>query len=115
MMTDAAAWPDKDFSRLQMEVPGYIMGELEDEGSRFIRHGKCLPVEEMKWTGCLYRLWHCETGETSKQIYRQANASAVMSAYMEWRNLDGREVIGKLKEAYTIRKAGRTGRQGVQK
>lgn len=101
MESDTARRLDIHFSRMQAEMPAYIMCALEDEGSGFIHPGVCCSVEGMRWTGYLYRLWHFITGESSKEIYRQADAEAVRGAYAKWRWREGGEVIRSLKEAYT--------------
>ncbi|MCD8286849.1 MAG: hypothetical protein LUD50_06470 [Clostridia bacterium] len=114
MRSETAKYLDADFSRMQNEVPAYIMETLEDEDRKYVHPGVCFPLEEMQWAGYLYRLWHLTTGETSREIYRQASATVVHSAYSKYRTLDGHEVIRILKDAYAARQEERkAGRKSV--
>ncbi len=103
MMSATAGKLDADISRMQVETPAYILEDVAEGEPRCMHPGVCFPAEEMEWIGYLYRLWHCTTGETSKDIYRQADEETVRAAYHKCRNEDGREVIRKLKKAYTIK------------
>jgi hypothetical protein len=42
----------------------------------------------MYWAGYTYRYWHYLTGESSKEIYKQADAAIMDDTYLGFHTLD---------------------------
>ena len=55
--------------------------------------------ETLYWAGYLYRYWHFYTGESSKTIYRIADADTINTMYYGYHTLDMEMAIDRLKEA----------------
>ena len=73
-----------------------------DEGrvsGGFSKQGIVFDSETLYWAGYLYRYWHFYTGESSKVIYKQADAQTVNAMYYGYHTLDIEMAIDRLKEA----------------
>lgn len=64
----------------------------------FSKHGTVFDSETLYWAGYLYRYWHFYTGESSKVIYKQADAQTVNAMYYGYHTLDIEMAIDRLKE-----------------
>ena len=86
---DYSQWAGKEYlmERMQKEYP---------EG--FSEQGTVFDSETLYWAGYLYRYWHFYTGESSKEIYRQADAETINTMYYGYHTLDIKMAIDLLKE-----------------
>ncbi len=57
-------------------------------------------IDEIYRLGYVYRCWHYYTGETSKELYRQASAKTMKATYLAYHTLDTEMAIDRLKETY---------------
>ena len=48
----------------------------------------------------MYRFWHFYTGESSKEIYKQAPAETMLITYLSYHTLSVEMAIDRLKESY---------------
>ena len=64
---------DSKYNRMQWAGEEYLLEEVSDEaGERFIMPGEIYSEELIYWIGYIYRYWHYVTGESCKEIYKQA-------------------------------------------
>lgn len=61
--------------------------------------------EVMYWTGYVYRYWHYDTNETSKEIYEVADAEMMKDCWLGFHTLDVLVAIGNLKEIHKQKNA----------
>ena len=54
----------------------------------------------MYWAGYVYRYWHYVTGESSREIYRQAPAKTMNVNYLMFHTMDPEMAVEDLKEIY---------------
>lgn len=74
------------------------MEEIIDEaGDRFEKLGEIYAQELIYWIGYIYRYWHYVTGESSKEIYKQAPVKIMKKNYEWLYMMTPEEVIGILK------------------
>lgn len=91
---------DSDFDFTQWAGKEYIMERMKEEYPEgFLNQGIVFDNETLYWAGYLYRYWHFYTGESSRQIYRQADAQTVNTMYFGYHTLDIEMAIDCLKEA----------------
>ena len=91
---------DSDFDYMQWAGKEYIMERMKDEYPEgFSYGGKVFDGETLYWAGYLYRYWHFYSGESSKAIYKQADAKTVNTMYYGYHTLDVEMAIDRLKEA----------------
>ena len=101
MTTDISKDMDKYFHHLQWAGKEYIMSRMEDENSDAIdSSGIVFENETLYWTGYIYRYWNIYTGESSKDIYRQAPAKTMQTVYLMYHTMSPELAIDRLKEAY---------------
>lgn len=62
--------------------------------------GENYDQEEVYWMGYVYRYWHFYTGESSRQIYSQADGPLMRSCYLGLHTLDPAMAVEDLKEIY---------------
>jgi hypothetical protein len=104
MTSKVAVGLDSEFDYMQWAGKEYILEKLEDEyGAVLRKDGNVFDRETLYWAGYLYRKWHFYTGESSKQIYKQAGAKMINSAYLAYHCLDVEMAIDRLKEAKNLR------------
>lgn len=90
---------DSTCNRMQWAGEEYLLEEVIDEaGDRFEKPGEVYTEELIYWIGYIYRYWHYVTGESSKEIYRQAPVKVVKQNYVRLYMLTPEEVIERLKE-----------------
>ena len=54
----------------------------------------------MYWVGYVYRYWHYVTGESSREIYRQAPTKTMNVNYLMFHTMDPEMAVEDLKEIY---------------
>lgn len=105
MTTDISKDMDKDFHHLQWAGKEYIMSRMEDENSDSISNkGTVFDNETLYWMGYMYRYWNIYTGESSKEIYKQAPAKVMQTVYLMYHTMSPELAIDRLKEAYDEKK-----------
>ena len=78
---------------------------MEDENSDAIRdNGIVFDNETLYWTGYIYRYWNIYTGESSKDIYKQAPAKTMQTVYLMYHTMSPELAIERLKESYNDKK-----------
>ncbi len=101
MRSNIAKDLDSDFNHMQWAGKAYIMERIQDELTDKITQGnEIYDREVLYWMGYVYRCWHYYTGETSKEIYRQALAKTMKATYLAYHTLDVEMAIDRLKETY---------------
>ena len=105
MTTDISKDMDKDFHHIQWAGKEYIMSRMEEENSTAIcNNGVVFDNETLYWTGYIYRYWHIYTGESSKDIYKQAPAKTMQTVYLMYHTMSPELAIDRLKESYNEKK-----------
>ena len=105
MTTDISKDMDKDFHHVQWAGKEYIMSRMEDENSNAINNnGLVFDNETLYWTGYIYRYWNIYTGESSKDIYKQAPAKTMQTVYLMYHTMSPEHAIDRLKESYNEKK-----------
>lgn len=100
MNSDIAKGLDSEFDFMQWAGKEYILEKMQDEmPEAFVKQGKVFDKESLYWTGYVYRRWHYLTGESSKAIYKQANADVMNTNYLGYHTVDVELAIEWLKEA----------------
>ena len=89
---------DSTYNRMQWAGEEYLLEEVIDEaGDRFEKLGEVYSEELIYWIGYIYRYWHYVTGESSKEIYKQAPVKIMKKKYVKLYMMTPEEVIGILK------------------
>ncbi len=90
---------DSTYNRMQWAGEEYVLEEFIDEaGDRFEKPGDVYAEELIYWIGYIYRYWHYVTGESSKEIYKQAPVRVMKQNYERLYMMIPEEVIEILKE-----------------
>ena len=90
---------DSSYNRMQWAGEEYLLEEVIDEaGDRFEKPGEVYMEELIYWIGYIYRYWHYVTGESSKEIYKQAPVKVTKQNYERLYMMTPEEVIELLKE-----------------
>ena len=106
MNSKSAKALDSSINHLQWAGTRYLMSQVEDELQDKLQHSNLLyDKETMYWTGYLYRYWHFYTGETSREIYRQAPASVMRALFLPYHTLSNELAIDRLKETSAAKQA----------
>ncbi|MBE6966505.1 MAG: hypothetical protein E7441_10800 [Ruminococcaceae bacterium] len=96
---------DKDFHHVQWAGKEYIMSRMEEENANSIsNNGIVFDNETLYWTGYIYRYWNIYTGESSKDIYKQAPAKIMQTVYLMYHTMSPELAIDRLKESYNKKK-----------
>ena len=96
---------DKDFHHVQWAGKEYIMSRIEEENANAIsNNGIVFDNETLYWTGYIYRYWNIYTGESSKDIYKQAPAKIMQTVYLMYHTMSPELAIDRLKESYNKKK-----------
>ena len=96
---------DKDFHHVQWAGKEYIMSRMEEENANAIsNNGIVFDNETLYWTGYIYRYWNIYTGESSKDIYKQAPAKTMQTVYLMYHTMSPELAIDRLKESYNKKK-----------
>ena len=105
MQSDIAKDLDSEFNHLQWAGKEYILDRIKEElADKLIIGGEAYDKETLYWTGYLYRTWHFYTGESSKDIYKQAPAKTMRVTYFPYHTLSVELAIDRLKESYKNKK-----------
>ena len=105
MTTDISKDMDKDFHHVQWAGKEYIMSRMEDENPDAIdSNGIVFDNETLYWTGYIYRYWNIYTGESSKDIYKQAPAKTMQTVYLMYHTMSPELAIDRLKDSYNKKK-----------
>ncbi len=90
---------DSTYNRMQWAGEEYLLEEVIDEAEgRFGKSGEVYTEELICWIGYIYRYWHYVTGESSKEIYKQAPVNVMKQNYARVYMMTPEEVIEVLKE-----------------
>lgn len=101
MLSDIAKDLDSEFNHMQWAGKEYIMERILDELKTEMKiGGEVYDQEIMYWTGYVYRRWHFYTGESSKEIYKQAPAKTMRATYYAYHTMSVEMAIDRLKESY---------------
>lgn len=100
MNSRTAAALDDVYDRLQWAGEEYILEELNDEVGGLVKAGTTYSREAMYWAGYVYRYWHYDTGENSRQIYEIADAETMADCWLGFHTLDVEMAVENLKEIY---------------
>ena len=101
MTSEIAKDMDSEFDHVQWAGKAYIYPCMEDEcESSFEIMGDVYDKETLYWMGYVYRYWHFYTGESSKEIYKQASAKTMNSMYLMYHTMSPEMAIDRLKETY---------------
>lgn len=91
---------DSEFDFMQWAGKEYILERMQDElPDALVKDGEVYDGEVLYWAGYTYRQWHFLTGESSKEIYRHANAATMNECYLGYHTVDVSVAVGWLKEA----------------
>ena len=97
MNSKTCEFMDMSYDRLQWAGEEYVLENLMDEMA-VNPAGDIFSKEEMFWAGYVYRYWHLLTGESSRDIYIQADAKRMKDCYIGFHSLDVTMAIDNLKE-----------------
>ena len=100
MQSDIAEDLDKPFHHMQWAGTHYLMSRMEEEYADALTPGECYDEETLYWAGYLYRYWHLYTGESSREIYKQAPAKTMRIVYLMYHTMSPEMAIDRLKESY---------------
>ena len=91
------------------EYKDYILGFifykfLSDKEVAFLKKdGEIYDKETLYWAGYIYRYWSFYTGESSREIYKQAPAETMSRNWLIFHTLAPEVAIDDLKEIYRQR------------
>ena len=98
MKSATATALDSTYNRMQWAGEEYLLEEVIDEvADGFKKPGEVYSEELIYWIGYIYRYWHYVTGESSKEIYKQAPVKIMKKNYERLYMMTPEEVIGILK------------------
>lgn len=101
MTSAVAADMDKEFHHIQWAGKSYILSRMEDElADQLVKIGEIYDKEALYWMGYIYRYWHFYTGESSREIYKQAPAKTMNVVYLMYHTMSPEMAIDRLREAY---------------
>lgn len=101
MTSQVSADMDKEFNHVQWAGKAYILSRMEDELSgELSKVGEIYNKEALYWMGYIYRYWSFYTGESSKEIYKQAPAKTMNIVYLMYHTMSPELAIDRLKEAH---------------
>lgn len=104
MTSSLAKELDSTYNRMQWAGEEYLLEEFADRCHNAPKGGKLYNNEVLYWAGYLYRYWHFITGESSKEIYRQAPAETMNTNYLMFHTMSAELAIDDLKEIYRQKK-----------
>ena len=100
MKSEVSRALDSAYNRMQWAGEEYLLEEFADECPKTKKGGNRYDREVMYWSGYIYRYWHYFTGESSKEIYRQASAKTMNINYLMFHTMAPELAIEDLKEIY---------------
>lgn len=95
----------------QIDEEAAFSEEIRAELVQFMRYHN----EVLYWAGYVYRYWHFLTGESSKDIYKQAPAETMNTNYLMFHCMDTELAIEDLKEIHRqkVKKRSKSGRKAM--
>ncbi|MBR0414632.1 MAG: hypothetical protein IJI67_06150 [Clostridia bacterium] len=106
MTSQIAKGLDAEFDRTQWVGEEYLMDELASDFKEKLLSGTCFDKEVMYWIGYLYRFWHYYTGESSREILKQASPKTMSGNYLMFHTMENQMAVDNLKEIYRQKKKG---------
>ena len=104
MTSQVSADMDKEFHHVQWAGKAYILSRMEDElADQLTQDGEIYDKETLYWTGYIYRYWNFYTGESSREIYKQAPAKTMKVVYLMYHTMSPEMAIDRLKESYNAK------------
>lgn len=103
MNSRTAAALDDIYDRLQWAGEEYILEELNEEVNGLKKAGIVYTADIMYWTGYVYRYWHYYTNESSREIYKTADAKTMNKCWLGFHTFDVEMAIDDLKEIHRLR------------
>ncbi len=101
MTSQVSADMDKEFHHVQWAGKAYILSRMEEElKAQLTKSDELYDKETLYWTGYIYRYWNFYTGESSREIYRQAPAKTMKAVYLMYHTMSPEMAIDRLKETY---------------
>jgi len=100
MNSDIAEDLDMPFNHMQWAGTHSLMSRMEEEHTNKLTQGECYDIETLYWAGYLYRYWHIYTGESSREILKQASAKTMRVVYLMYHTMSPEMAIDRLKESY---------------
>lgn len=101
MLSDTAGALDSTCNRMQWAGEEYLLEEVKDgAGAALVKNDDIFTENQLYWIGYLYRYWHYYTGESSREIYRQAPVCTMKRNYAMFHTMDPALAVEKLKEIY---------------
>ena len=101
MTSQVSADMDKEFHHVQWAGKAYILSRMEDElADQLTKDGEVYDKETLYWAGYIYRYWNFYTGESSREIYKQAPAKTMKVVYLMYHTMSPEMAIDRLKESY---------------
>ena len=91
---------DSEYNRMQWAGEEYLLEEFADRCPAAPKDGNLYDNEVLYWAGYVYRYWHFLTGESSKDIYKQAPAETMNTNYLMFHCMDTELAIEDLKEIH---------------
>lgn len=105
MTSSISADMDKEFHHVQWAGKAYILSRMEDElAAQLSMDCEIYDKETLYWTGYIYRYWSFYTGESSREIYKQAPAKTMKTVYLMYHTMSPEMAIDRLKETHTFKK-----------
>lgn len=105
MISQVAADMDKDFHHVQWAGKAYILSRMEEEHADMLtKVCEIYDKEVLYWAGYIYRYWNFYTGESSREIYKQAPAKTMNVVYLMYHTMSPEMAIDRLKETYQEKK-----------
>jgi len=99
MKSDVAKNLDSSYNRMQWAGEEYLMEEISNSCA-VAKGGAIMPMEVLYWTGYIFRYWHYITGESSRQILKQAPPKTMNTNYLMFHSVAPELAIEDLKEIY---------------
>lgn len=99
MNSEVAAGLDMAYNRYQWTGEEYLLSELKDT-CELVKGDALFDNETMYWIGYTYRYWHYYKNESSKNIYKIANAKTMNSNYYMFHTMSCELAIDDLIEIY---------------
>lgn len=99
MNSDIAKGLDSDFHFMHWAGKECVLEKMQNKIPEvFVKEGKAFNGEALYWVGYAYRKWYYLTSESSKEIYKQANAVTMNANYYGYHTVGTELAIEWLKE-----------------
>jgi len=115
MRSRSAADLDMEFNRLHWMGERYLMDELIEELGDKLVPGEQYSKDAMFWIGYTYRYWHFLTGESSKEISKQASGDKMIRVYPAYHTFANMDLAVELLKEEAAERAARKKRGGIVK